>query len=248
MVPPWASSKRPTRRSSAPGEGALRVAEELALEQRGRQGRAVGLDEQVVAARAQVVDAARQVVLAGAGLARDQHGGVGVGRLPDGPHDLGHGRGGVEKLVARVFLAALQQERLLALEIPVHVLEPGVGEHVVHGDGHLARDFRQDLGQLRNVLRGVAEGKVDRAQDAVAHQHRERHGGRETGCNHGPDRRQVLVPSQVVDDRGLTGLNHHPRNRAVGERAAVAGQHPAGLHPVGRGEIADRIGARRRRG
>ena len=58
------------------GEGALLVAEELALEQLARQRGAVELDERALAARALLVDRARDELLAGAGLALDQHGAV----------------------------------------------------------------------------------------------------------------------------------------------------------------------------
>ena len=59
------------------GERALGVAEELALEQFARDRRAVDADQRPVAALAGLVDGARDQLLAGAGLAGDQHGGVG---------------------------------------------------------------------------------------------------------------------------------------------------------------------------
>ncbi len=59
------------------GEGALLVAEELALDQLARQRRAVHRHERPLAARAAVVDRARDELLAGAGLAEDQHRAVG---------------------------------------------------------------------------------------------------------------------------------------------------------------------------
>ena len=77
IVPPSASSKRPMRRSNRAGERALLVAEQLALDQAGRQGGAVDLDERLVAPRAGRVDGAGDQLLAGAGLAGDQHRGVG---------------------------------------------------------------------------------------------------------------------------------------------------------------------------
>ena len=64
----------PVRRCSRAGEGALLVAEELALDERRRERRAVDRDERPAAARARLVDRARDELLAGAGLAEEQHG------------------------------------------------------------------------------------------------------------------------------------------------------------------------------
>src|SRR5258706_203626 len=61
------------------GEGAAHVPEQLRREQRFRSGGAVDLDERHVALRAPVVDGARGELLAGAGLAGDQHGALGFG-------------------------------------------------------------------------------------------------------------------------------------------------------------------------
>ena len=66
IVPPSASSKRPSLLRDGAGEGALLVAEQLALEQPGRDGRAVHLHEGAFAPVAQVVDGARDQLLAGA--------------------------------------------------------------------------------------------------------------------------------------------------------------------------------------
>src|SRR5262249_13916311 len=66
--------------SAAPGdcagEGALLVAEQLALHQAGREGGAVDLDERLVPALAGRVDGACDQFFAGAGLPGNQHGGV----------------------------------------------------------------------------------------------------------------------------------------------------------------------------
>ena len=60
------------------GERALLVAEQLALDQLARDRRHVDGDERAVAALAEIVQRARHQLLAGAGLAGDQHGEVGV--------------------------------------------------------------------------------------------------------------------------------------------------------------------------
>ena len=58
------------------GEGALDVAEQLALDQPRSDRAAVDLDQRPVAARAAAVHARGEELLAGAGLADDQHGGI----------------------------------------------------------------------------------------------------------------------------------------------------------------------------
>src|SRR5262249_29439739 len=61
------------------GEGALLVAEQLALQESRRNGRAIELDEGPLPARAEVVQGAGDEFLARARFAADQHGGVGGG-------------------------------------------------------------------------------------------------------------------------------------------------------------------------
>ena len=76
-VPRCASSNLPGLRPAAPGERPLLVAEELGLEQRLGNRRAVDRDEGPVGPRAQRVQRAREELLAGAALAFEQHGRVG---------------------------------------------------------------------------------------------------------------------------------------------------------------------------
>jgi len=59
------------------GKRALLVAEQLALQQAGGNGRAIQLDKGALAARAQAMDGARQQFFAGSRLALDEHGGIG---------------------------------------------------------------------------------------------------------------------------------------------------------------------------
>ena len=75
-VPLCASSKRPTRDCDGAGERALDVAEELGLGEPLGNGRRVERDELLIAPRAVVVNRPRDQLLAGAGLALDQHGAV----------------------------------------------------------------------------------------------------------------------------------------------------------------------------
>ena len=69
------------------GEGAALVAEQLALDQLAAERGAVHLDQRLAAARAAVVQRVGHQLLAGAALAADQHGDVGVGDLGDGLED-----------------------------------------------------------------------------------------------------------------------------------------------------------------
>ena len=75
-VPPLACWKRPSRRADRAGERAALVAEQLALEQRLGERRAVQLHERALGARAALVDGGRDQLLAGARLAGDQHAGA----------------------------------------------------------------------------------------------------------------------------------------------------------------------------
>ena len=66
-----------------PRECAARMAEQFALEQGGRQGGAVDFDQRPLPARAEVMDRPGHQLLAGPGLAQNEHGGVGGGPLLD---------------------------------------------------------------------------------------------------------------------------------------------------------------------
>jgi len=82
-VPLSASSKRPLRSAVAPVNAPLLVAEQLALDDRLGQGAAVRLDERPVGAIAVVVDRVSHQLLARAGLAGDEDGGLALGDLGD---------------------------------------------------------------------------------------------------------------------------------------------------------------------
>ena len=72
------------------GEGAALEAEQLRFEQFRGQRRAVHLHERLVTARRLAVDGARHQFLAGAALAADEHGDVGIGDARDQVLDLPH--------------------------------------------------------------------------------------------------------------------------------------------------------------
>src|SRR5882724_4758832 len=83
-VPPSASSKQPSRRSAA------LVTEQLALDQRLGDRRTVDGDERTIPPVGQVVDRARDELLAGAALTIDQHRGGAGRRELDPAIDLLH--------------------------------------------------------------------------------------------------------------------------------------------------------------
>ena len=75
------------------------MAEQLAFQQRRRDGGAVHGDEGPPGAPAVAMDGARHHLLAGAGLAGDQHGGLAVGEPADGFLHLAHRRRRADQLV-----------------------------------------------------------------------------------------------------------------------------------------------------
>ena len=113
-------------------EGPLLVAEQLALDEPGGQGRAVDLDERLVPAPAVRVDGPREQLLARAGLAADEHGGVGRCHAADLVQHRVQRRAPADDLVEVV-------DRLdLLLQVLILLLEPGfflLGEHAI-GDVH----------------------------------------------------------------------------------------------------------------
>ena len=143
-MPESASSKRPVLRPTAPGESSLLVAEELALDQGRRQGGAIDLDQRTLAAAAQPVERPGDELLTGAGLAQDQHRGVGGRDLLDLVEHLAHRFAGTDDLL-EVTLDLLLQIDVLGLQ--------AVLERI---------DLRQGLAQIRlgpaRASRPLAEG------------------------------------------------------------------------------------------
>ena len=87
-VPPCARAKRPSRRSVAPGERALLVPEELALDEVRRDRGRVEAHERLGAPRAAGVDGARDQLLARARLSEDQDARIRRGDLVDLAKDV----------------------------------------------------------------------------------------------------------------------------------------------------------------
>src|SRR5690606_32272841 len=93
--------------SDRAGECALLVAEQLGLDERTRDRTAVDDDERLVRARRQLVQRARDHVLAGPGLALDEDRGVGRRDALDQAEDLAH-RGRLADHLAERFLLGRQ--------------------------------------------------------------------------------------------------------------------------------------------
>ena len=210
-MPPSASSKRPTPSRSAPAKRALGVAEELALEQLARDGRAIDADQRPAAALAGVVDGARDQLLAGAGFAGDQHGGVGRRHQLDLAQDL-LDRG-----------AAPDDAVVIALDADF-LLQVGVLE-------------LQPLAQTVDLLVRGAQLLVGLAplRDVAEHDHRADHVAAVADRRRGvfdPERRAVLAPEHF----GVDLMHGAVAERGV-DRAIVLGI----VRPVRMGVVHDRM-------
>ena len=106
------------------GERALLVAEQLRLDQRVGQRRAAHLHERLLRAQRVVVDRVRDQLLAGARLAADQHGGVGLRDLRDLLVHLPRRAAGADDVREVVALAQLlPQVRVLVEQPPALLLD-----------------------------------------------------------------------------------------------------------------------------
>ncbi|MDT4824412.1 hypothetical protein FQZ97_576590 [compost metagenome] len=177
------------------GEGTLLVAEEFALQQLRRDGAAVDRYERRFAALGMVMQVARHHFLAGAGLAEDQHAGVGVGHLL---HHLPHlldGTAGAHQAAEQVRLALTAALAGVVVHLAVNLgAVQGVEQLVV-----ARRHFQADQQAPAQVLRPVR-------LDLVADQ----------------QHRQELVPGQQLLDQieyaalGADLSQHHAQDVAAG--------------------------------
>jgi hypothetical protein len=137
------------------------VPEQLTLEQAGGQRRAVHLDERPLAPRAEPVQGTREQLLAGPGLAVQQH------RRQRRRHLLQRVHRGAERLALSDELRGLGLAPDLVLEVAVlgeqavlEVLDLGVQLGVLDGDGGLRReqaDALELLGRQRAAGRAAYE-------------------------------------------------------------------------------------------
>ena len=188
-MPPSACSNLPAPGAQRAGEGALFVPEQLALDQLVRHGSAVDRHPRRAAALALGVDGARHHLLAGAGLAGDQHAARSAGAQADLVARPSHRHALAQQLPADASarfefgavrfeppdqerIADQEQdplggERLLEEVVRAELGRPdGVGDgrvrrHHHHGDIRLLADIGQDLD-------AVAVGQADVEEHEVA--------------------------------------------------------------------------------
>jgi len=138
----------PAAGADGPGERPLLVSEELTLQELGGDRPAVEGHEGLVAARGLVVDVARHHLLAGAGLAEDQDGRVGVRHLLDHPPHPPHRRAGAHQ-AAEELQGTGVAARVAVLEVHVHLLQGVLEGLQAQRQGHPRED---PLGQLPTRL------------------------------------------------------------------------------------------------
>src|SRR3989441_241461 len=155
----WASTRTSSRPSrGGAGERALLVAEQLGLEERLRQRRAVDGDEGPVAPRRALVDRARHQLLTRPALALDENRRRAVGGLLDERQHPPPGRAGADHLTlgAEVLQLLLERPVLLDQIAPLEglvdeldeLLPPErLGEEVVGAVLHRLHGFLHEIGR-----------------------------------------------------------------------------------------------------
>ena len=189
------------------GERPLLVAEQLALQQRLGQRRAVHRDERVATPGRRVVDRPRHQLLARAGLAEDQHRADRLRHVADQLEDVVHPRALAQDGVERELLVQLlAQLRHLVLQRP---LAQGALDHqpeVLQVD----RLGEEVDGPQPHRLHGLLDGAEARGDDHV---------GRQPALLHLLEQLQAVDPRhlQVGDDHAVGALGQRlQRVAAVG--------------------------------
>ena len=151
IVPLSAVSKRPLRMVMAPVNEPFSWPNSSRLQQRLRQGRAADLHQRMRIALAGPMQRLRHQLLAGAGLAGDEDGGVRAGHLADELEDLEHRLGAAhDPLAVGGALAELQPE---GAHLVTHVV---VLEHAPQGGQQVV-----DLERLGDVVVGAVLHGLD---------------------------------------------------------------------------------------
>ena len=155
-----------------PREGALLVAEHLAFQQPRGNGGAVELDESALPPRAQVVDGPRHQLLAGPGLAVDQHRGIG-GRhrlhlLEDGLQRAALPDDFLEAIVRADFVFQID---LFLRQARIQLFDALVGHRILQRDRHLAGRLREELQIVRREEALLPRAQIQRSQ-CLAMRHR----------------------------------------------------------------------------
>ncbi len=197
------------------GEGALLVAEQLALQQPGGDGGAVDLDEGPLAADAEVVQRTGDELLARAGLASDEDGGVGGGDNLDLLEGAAQG-GALADDLAEVVLGAdllLQVGLLLGKPVPerLDLLE---GEGVFDGQGDLIGDELEEA-HVGRIVGGQLLGHEDQRPEPPPGRGQRKLAAAPASIRphlfHEP--RPAPLRGQVRQDQRLLRLPHQPLRR-----------------------------------
>ena len=212
-MPPLASSKRPIRCAIAPVKAPRSWPKSSLSSRPVGMAAQLTLTKRALAAPAQVVDRARDQLLAGARLAEDEHRRVG---RRDGLHlvqrALQRGRVADDLLEVVVGADLLLEVDLLGREL---VLERGdllERERVLDREGHLLRDRRDEISSSCGERLAAEPADAERAQPAVVH--RERHAAhrldplREQQA--GDLRRQSLQIARATAGSGVPAVNAMP--------------------------------------
>jgi hypothetical protein len=189
------------------------VPEELAFDDAGRKRRAIYFDQELVLAPGEIVDCADDQLLTGAGLAGDEHGGIGLRHLAHA-REYAEDRGGLADDVAERGFAPD-----LLLEVDVFLLQPRVQsrdllvrEQVLDREPHLLADREEQRPVVGPVGAAHAASNVQRSDDLSLHGHRNRDGGAESS----------LDESAVLEERRRFPHVGSDERRAVIEHPSVA--------------------------
>ncbi len=142
------------------GEGAALVPEKFAFEQTGGNRRAVELDERARVARAEIVEGAGDQLLARAGLAVDDDGGIGGSDRLHFAQDAAQGFALADDLFEIPFAADFVLEiQLLARQLVLEIGDLAEGHGIFDGHSYLAGDLSQErqIGWGEDVLAEAAQ-------------------------------------------------------------------------------------------
>ena len=185
----------------------LHVTEQLALEQRLGHRRAVDRDERARLAPAALVQRARDELLAGAALAGDQHGRVGLGDAVDQVADLPHRRARADDLA----------RQRAAVDLLAQPLDLGAQRAVLHRALERERELL-DLERLGDEVVGAGADRRDRGLDAAERgDHDDRHVG-PVGGDALAQLEAVHAAHVEVGDDDVEVLVLEQRQRFVGRR------------------------------
>jgi hypothetical protein len=133
------------------GEGPLLVTEELAVDERVRNGSAIDLDERAVAPRRELMDGVGQNLLAHAGFAQEQHRRLQGRHLADLGHDLAQPEIRAHDVRARQLAHLGAQKAVVVVQEVLEANHLLVLESVGHGDGERFAQQAQQLHMLRKI-------------------------------------------------------------------------------------------------